>query len=345
MLNNYEFSVNNFENITGYEYRKKTNKSHIFHSIEWMKIIKEALGVNHKIAILKENNQIVASIPFAFSRNLMKGPCALPLQFTGYYNSILADNNIIKAEILTKFYQYCKEHGLYTQLPETNEIKDFKSFFGYSIYKLKLEVGKSVEEQILNCNNKRMRNYTKNAIKSELVTLKGGQELLNKFYSLHLQNMKELGTPPFPKIYFKKIFQFLPKITKIILVMNQDQVCSGVMVLKITETELLTLNICTPRLFSTGLSSYLIYLEAAKLAQKWGCSIINFGRSIDGTGPALFKKRYGLEVTPLKMYSPDKNWTVTDPRNSSWRHAIRIWKKLPISVTKLGGLFLAKNII
>ena len=57
---------------------------------------KEALEINHKIAILKENNQIVASIPFAFSRNLIKGPCALPLQFTGYYNSILADNNILK---------------------------------------------------------------------------------------------------------------------------------------------------------------------------------------------------------------------------------------------------------
>ena len=72
---------------------------------------------------------------------------------------------------------------------------------------------------------------------------------------------------------------------------------------------------------------------------------MNFGRSIDGSGPALFKKRYGLKVTPLLMYSPYNNWTVTNPKNSILRHAIAIWKKLPITITKLGGIVLAKHVI
>ena len=96
MLNKYDFSVNDFENLNQDEYKDRINGSHIFHSIAWMKIIKKSLGINHEIALLKKNNKIVDSIPFAFSRNLLKGPCALPLQFSGYYTSIIADNLIEK---------------------------------------------------------------------------------------------------------------------------------------------------------------------------------------------------------------------------------------------------------
>ena len=115
--------------------------------------------------------------------------------------------------------------------------------------------------------------------------------------------------------------------------------------LKTSKSELLTLTICTPRLYSTRLSSHRIYFEAAKEAEKSGCSVINFGRSIDGTGPALFKKRFGLDMKPILIYSPDKNWSVADPRKSKFRYVLPLWKKLPIFVTKLGSLFLAKNII
>lgn len=345
MLNKYDFSVNDFENLNQDEYKNRINGSHIFHSMAWMKIIKMSLGINHKIALLKKNNKIVASIPFAYSRNLLKGPCALPLQFSGYYTSIIADNLIEKKKLLSKFYEYCKKHNFFTQIPEIDEIKDFQSFYGYSIYKMKLNKNESLEDQILSRNNKRVRTYTRNAIKSSLTSCTGSLDLLDRFYSLHLQNMKELGTPPFPKNFFSNIFRMLPKLAKIILVMNRNQVCSGVLVLKTSKSELLTLTICTPRLYSTRLSSHRIYFEAAKEAEKSGCSVINFGRSIDGTGPALFKKRFGLDMKPILIYSPDKNWSVADPRKSKFKYVLPLWKKLPIFVTKLGSLFLAKNII
>ena len=72
---------------------------------------------------------------------------------------------------------------------------------------------------------------------------------------------------------------------------------------------------------------------------------MNYGRSINGSGPALFKKRIGLKEIPLIMYTPNNNWTVTNPKNTFLRYAIKIWKKLPIPLTKLGGKILAKHII
>ena len=345
MLKKQNFFVEDFENLNKKIYNQRTVKSHIFHSLEWMKIVKESLGVKHKIGTLKENDIIVATLPFVSYHNLLKGACALPLQFSGYYGSIVADNDIVKKEILTQFFEYCKKYKLYTQIPELNKIGGYKNFLGYSIYKIDLKADSSVEEQTLARVNKRMRSYIKNAINSKLTCYTGNIELLNKFYLLYLQNMKELGTPPLPKSYFKKIIKYFPKAAKIILVKNERQVCCAMFLLKISKSELFASAISTPRLYKTGQSSHFIYLQATKLAQKMGCSVMNFGRSIDGSGPALFKKRYGLEALPLLMYSTNENWTVTNPDKSFLRYAVAIWKKFPIVLSKLGGFILSKHVI
>ncbi|MDC0940398.1 hypothetical protein OAR76_02615 [Candidatus Pelagibacter sp.] len=339
------FSVQDFESINEQDYLRGKNVPHIFHSLKWMKIVKETLGVKCKIALLEENKVSVASIPFVSYRNLIKGQCALPLQFSGYYDSVFADNINLKKKILSQFFKYCKEFNYFTQISEINSINGYQCFSGYSVYKIKLKTGVSVEEQILAGANKRMRDYTKKAIKSSLSSFTGGIELLDKFYTLYLQNMKELGTPPLPKNFFKKIIKSFPELTRIILVKDHKKLCSSIFLLKVTKSELFAPVICTPRFYQTDQSSHLVYLQAVREAQKMKCLVMNFGRSIDGSGPALFKKRYGLEASPLLIYSPYKNWTVTDPKNSILRHAVTIWKRLPILLTKLGGIILAKHVI
>lgn len=339
------FFVQDFESVNEQDYLKRKNIPHIFHTFKWMRIIKETLNVNCKIALLKENNIIVASIPFVSYRNLIKGQCALPLQFSGYYGSIFADKEDLKIKIFSKFLEYCKNFNFFTQIPEVNSINGCQFFSGYSIYKIKLKDSSSAEEQILASANKRMREYTKKAIKYKFKSFTGGKELLKKFYILYLQNMKELGTPPLQKKFFKKIIESFPEATKIILIKDKKKICSGMFLLKVSKSELFAPVICTPRAYQVNQSSHFVYLQATKEAQKWGCSVMNFGRSIDGSGPALFKKRYGLKVTPLLMYSPCNNWTVTDPKNSILRYAIAIWKKLPIPITRLGGKVLSKHVI
>jgi hypothetical protein len=154
-----------------------------------------------------------------------------------------------------------------------------------------------------------------------------------------------LGTPPLRKNFFKKIIEFFPEESRIILIRDQKKLCSGMFLLKVSKSELFAPIICTPRAYQVNQSSHLIYLEAAKEAKKLGCSVMNFGRSIDGSGPALFKKRFGLKAIPIRMYSPCNNWVVTNPKSSILRHVTTIWKKLPIPLTRLGGIIFAKHVI
>ena len=96
MRNKYNFYVQDFENIRKDEYKQRTENLHIFHSLEWMNIIKETFGIKHKIAILEENGLVVASIPFVKYYTIIKGASALPLHFSGYYDSIIANNDLVK---------------------------------------------------------------------------------------------------------------------------------------------------------------------------------------------------------------------------------------------------------
>ena len=345
MLKGENFYIKDFESINEESYLQRKNIPNIFHTFKWMKIIKDTLDVECKIALLKKNDLIIASIPFVSYRNLIKGKCALPLLFSGYYGSIYADNDNFKKNIFNKFLKYCQEYNLFTQIPEIHSINKDKFFFGYSIYKIELDANSSVEKQILALANKRMREYIKQAIKSKLQSFIGSTDLLNEFYILYLQNMKELGTPPLQKKFFKKILESFSNVSKIILIKDQNKFCSGVFLLKVSKSELFAQTICTPRAYQTDQSTHLVYLEAVREAQKLGCSVMNFGRSINDSGPAIFKKRFGLKATPLLMYSSDKNWTVTNPKNSILRYAVLIWKKLPILLTKIGGIIFAKHVI
>ena len=71
MRNKYNFYVQDFENIRKDEYKRRTENLHIFHSLEWMNIIKETFSIKHKIAILEENGLVVASIPFVKYYNII----------------------------------------------------------------------------------------------------------------------------------------------------------------------------------------------------------------------------------------------------------------------------------
>jgi len=346
MLKKNFFLIEDFENIDEKEYRNRTFASHFFHSIEWMNIVKQSLNVKYKIAILKENDKIVASIPFANFFNLIKGNCALPLHFSGYYGSIVADNLKQKQKILFHFLNHCKKEKKYTQVPEILPIEGHQSFLGYSIYKIKLDVKQSAEEQVFKVASKRMSSYIKLAIKSNLKCIKGGLKFIDKFYFLYLQNMKEVGSPPLPKIFFENILECIPNKSKIILIEDNGKVCSGMFLLKVSESELFAPIICTPRLYQSSQSSQLIYLEAIKEAKKLGCSSMNFGRSINDSGPALFKKRYGLKAIPLLIFTQTENWSLINPKNSIFlKILVSVWKKLPISIIKILGKFFSKHLI
>ena len=79
-----------------------------------------------------------------------------------------------------------------------------------------------------------------------------------------------------------------------------------------------------------------------------GCREFDFGRSrVDNAGPYNFKRYQGFEPTPLQYqyYVPQGGRTPDlHPGNRKLDMARRLWPKLPLSVTRPLGAWLAKSI-
>ena len=90
------------------------------------------------------------------------------------------------------------------------------------------------------------------------------------------------------------------------------------------------------------------YWELMRRACARGTEIFDYGRSKLGTGPYSFKKNWGFEGEPLGYAS----WTApgtkprnADPTSASHSAKIELWKRLPLSLTKLIGPHIARGLV
>ena len=90
-----------------------------------------------------------------------------------------------------------------------------------------------------------------------------------------------------------------------------------------------------------------MYWELMRRACERGVRIFDYGRSKEGAGSYSFKKNWGFEPSPLYYeYFLVKARQMPDvsPMNPKYKLFINAWKRLPLSVTRIIGPLLARNL-
>jgi hypothetical protein len=91
----------------------------------------------------------------------------------------------------------------------------------------------------------------------------------------------------------------------------------------------------------------LLYWSVLEFACRRGFRVFDFGRSSPDSGPFKFKAQWGAAPVPLYWHywvrdgGPLPNLTPNNPR---MQMAIRLWRRLPVAVTRLIGPPLVKNL-
>ena len=90
-----------------------------------------------------------------------------------------------------------------------------------------------------------------------------------------------------------------------------------------------------------------MYWQVMLRACERGLRIFDYGRSKKGTGSYSFKKNWGFEPQPLnyEYYLVNaKEVPDVNPLNPKYQLFISLWKKLPISASKLIGPWISKDL-
>ncbi|HMO17855.1 MAG TPA: FemAB family PEP-CTERM system-associated protein [Oligoflexia bacterium] len=168
---------------------------------------------------------------------------------------------------------------------------------------------------------------------------------INDFYSVFSQNMKSLGTPVYSKkLFWRTLNAFRDKSRLTIVRYKDEPIAAGITVGLNNVVEIPWAS--SLRKYSKIAPNMLLYWEIIKQSCQDGYSFFDFGRSSVGAGTFKFKEQWGSVPVPLYWYYQVFDGEMPDisPQNNSFSLAVKIWKKLPLSLTKILGSYLTRSL-
>ncbi|MBM83721.1 MAG: exosortase [Planctomycetaceae bacterium] len=173
----------------------------------------------------------------------------------------------------------------------------------------------------------------------------GGVELLDQFYDVFCQNMRDLGTPPFGKALLASILDAFTDSAEICCVRLGGSTVASALLIHGPGTTQVPSSSSLRRVNSTN-ANMLMYWHLLERSIQRGQSEFDFGRSSKDSGTFRFKKQWGATPHPAAWQHYVREGSAEDMRPSSGKYdlMIKTWKKLPVGVTRLIGPSIVRGI-
>ena len=313
-----------------------------YHRYEWLQALSEYSNFEIFLFVLKVDNKIVAGVPMLFMKSLLFGKCMVSVPYVNY-GGMLAHSNELTMILLEHIKEWATEEKIdfFEFRTTTSGLKlPVKSEKCSMILPLP-PTNELLEEQL----NAKVRAQYKKADTYKPEVFFGGLELLDDFYKVFSQNMRDLGTPVYGKSLFKKILQ--EKETNAFL-------CVVKIYNKPTSVAFLTgyrdlLEIpwaSTLRSANKYDANMWMYRMILQKAIDLGYEYFDFGRSTKHASTYKFKKQWGAQPIEHHWYYllRSNEMPQTNPNNPKYRLLIAMWKRLPVWVANIIGPHVVKNI-
>ncbi len=326
-------------------YIEKTYTASIYHNYKWISVIEKLFG--HKCYYLvceDSKGQIHGILPMVHLRSLLFGNLLVSMPYFNY-GGVCADNitkrNLLIGEAIriaedlgVSHIEFRQEDSLQNGFPaKTSKVS------------MRLELPLTPEELMRSFPSK-LRSQIRKPQKEGMVVRIGRFEELDGFHDVFSVNMRKLGTPTLPKRFFRNILLNFPEASWICSVhMEGVPVASGFLIgfkdrLEIPwASSLPSHNKHSPNM--------LLYWSCLEFACQRGFRIFDFGRSTRDESTYKFKEQWGARPVQLHWHYWLRDGGILpdlSPRNPKYRLAIALWKRLPLSVTKIIGPRIVRNI-
>ena len=146
--------------------------------------------------------------------------------------------------------------------------------------------------------DRKVRNQVRKAEKSGLTWRRGGVELLDRFYAVFAQNMRDLGTPVYSRRFFEHVLSTFPATSSVCLVDHGDRTVAGAITL--SHRDILEVPWASSlREYRSQCPNNLLYWRIIEHAIESGRRSLDFGRSTPNEGTYHFKEQWGARPEPL----------------------------------------------
>lgn len=315
-----------------------------YHRFEWKDVIEKTFG--HKTFYLSSidgNNRVTGILPLVHIKSALFGNSIVSMPFFNY-GGILSDNEEAEKDLIDSAKQILRDTGAgYIEFRHTRE-----RLPGVGSKKHKVTMLLNLEKKIADqwdLFDPKLRNQIRKSERSGLEKRTGHAEIDN-FYAVFSRNMRDLGTPVYPKNLFRNIIKALPKYTDFLTIyLKGKAIAAGLITWHKNTLEMPWAS--SVREFRPYCPNDLLYWEAIKFGIERSFTKFDFGRSTPDSGTYKFKEQWGAK--PIQLYwqyimGKALNYPDLSPDNPRFKLMIKLWQKTPLWITKIAGPRIVKYI-
>lgn len=190
----------------------------------------------------------------------------------------------------------------------------------------------------------KLRSQIRRGEKEGMTVESGGIELLDAFYDVFARNMRDLGTPVYGKRFFEDILRTFEKDSRLFVVRHETVPAAAGFVYGFRQTLEIPWASSDKR-YARYAPNMLLYGSILKHACEHGYRCFDFGRSSKDSGTYRFKEQWGAKPLQLHWHywlSNGGELPELNPQNPRYQAAIRVWQRLPVTLTNVIGPAIVK---
>lgn len=316
-------------------YVRQSPEGTFFHLTGWKDVIEKTFLLKSiYLMAVDESDEIRGILPLFLMKDILRRKYLVSIPFSAYAG-VCADDKETEIRLfdnakdlaITNGVQYLELRQRSNEMFQLQVKKDFVSMF------LRLNKDEAIlwKESLDSKARNQVRKAYKEGLKVDL-----GKQYLDDFYEILSVNIRDLGSPNYPKIFLKNILQAFDKTSNIMVVSYRDTIIGGMFFIGYK-------NIfydpwaASSRKYVKLCPNDILYWEAIKYACMNDYDYFDLGRSTADSGTFHFKKKWGAETVQLN-YQYFLNRTHRIPmvsaHDNKYQLAIDLWKKLPLVIAK-----------
>jgi FemAB-related protein (PEP-CTERM system-associated) len=279
-------------------------------------------------------------LPTILMRSALFGKYLVSLPFFNY-GGALADGDDVREALVRAAASRCREAGArHLELRHVEPHEHLGLPARTAKVAMILELPRTAAELMKGLEG-RVRNQIKQSQLAGLKVEEGQSDKLDDFFKVFVRNMRDLGTPAYPRRFFAAFLRHMGDRARIYVARhpNGRPAAAAVTITWRQKTEVPWAS--SVRDYNPLRPNNLLYWTMIERAIERGERAFDFGRSTEGGGTYRFKAGFGAKPLPFfwHYYMPRGGAALPGlhPDNPKFKLAIRMWQMLPVPITRILG--------
>ncbi len=334
-------------------YVQQASGASLFHHPHWCDAVECVFRHRPLHLLATRGEQTVGVLPLMEVNSLIGGRLHVSVPY-GTYGGLLADDNEIAAALAARAAEVAQARGarVLELRSAIASAPGFDALPGYLGFRRALP---DDPDDVPALVPKRARAAARHArdrdgICVEQVTSTAQEQWhtsLGLVWQLYCRSMRRLGSINYPYRFFAELIARLDERAWVTVAWRGSRPVAGTLTFVFRDTVMPYILGVDERVPSDGVAN-LLYLEVMERAVRCGLRYFDYGRSrADNAGAVGFKKNQGFEPQPLgyqRYVPPGQRAPDLKPSNPRFAAARRIWRRLPLCVTRTAGAWLAPSL-